>query len=85
MYLLEIMFLLIFKNFVDSLNNNFSTNIVRTNVLLMIFVCVDIVLHTNLITFSSNIFLELLYILLYFVITIIYCCFKIVGGKNDRS
>lgn len=81
-----LMFLLIFKNFIDSLSNNFSTNIVKLNVLLLILIFVDLFLHTNLITFSSNSILELLYLLFYFIIAIIYYYFKVIrGGKNDRS
>ncbi len=81
-----LMFLLIYKNFIDSLSNHFSTNIVKLNVLLLVMIFMDLFLHTNLITFSSNIILELLYLLFYFIITIFYYYFKVIrGGKNDRS
>lgn len=80
-----LLFLLIMKNFINSIQNDFSVNIVKINVILLIAILIDIILNINSITFSGDIFHEISYLLFYVVIGIVYFCYKIYGGKDDRS
>ena len=80
-----LLFFLIMKNFIDSIQNDFSINIVKINVILLIVILIDLILNINLITFSGDIVYEILYLLFYIIIGIVYYCYRIYGGKNDRN
>lgn len=82
---LMLLFILIMKNFIDSMQGEFSTNIVKINILLLILIIIDLIFNVNLITFSGNIVHEILYLLFYIIVGLIFNIYKIYGGKYDRN
>ena len=82
---LILIFLLVMKNFIDSIQGEFTTNIVKINVIILAFIIIDLMFNVNLITFSGNIIHEILYFLFYIIIGLVFNSYKIYGGKYDRS
>ena len=79
-----LIFILTMNNVKASAKNKFSSNFTKINIILIIFIIADIFFNMNIITFSGNIELEIVYLLFYTIIAIIYYYISfVIGGKND--
>lgn len=79
-----LIFILTMNNVKASAKNKFSSNFTKINIILIIFIIADIFFNMNIITFSGNIELEIVYLLFYIIIAIIYYYISfVIGGKND--
>lgn len=80
----SIVFLLTLKSSFDIVNGEFSKGFAKLNISIFIFIFIDIILQTNLITFSGDLTTEFIYLTLCIVLINIYYYFKVIrGGKND--
>lgn len=77
------LFMFFLSNYYDSLKNHYSSNIIKESISILIFIILDLTFSTNFITFSENLKIEMLYILLYILISIFIIIINRFGGKND--
>lgn len=85
-YFLIILFIMIFQS-LSAIKGEFSNNLMKINFGIIILIIIDIIFKANIITFSNNIKVEMMYILIYtflFVISISVITVRYKkGGKND--
>ena len=76
-------FFIIMKNFVDSLNNDFTISMIKIIISILLLIFFDIIIQSNFICFSKNILYELGYLTTYAIIVAIYYYFKVIRGGKE--
>lgn len=91
-YLLKfsiIMLYFITNQYINSINENFSKSLIKNYIYVILMILLDNIIGLNLITFSNNIYTELIYLIAYIIIFIVFIIVIIKkaknGGINDRT